>query len=218
MLVEEIAPQISVDPATIAASRRWLQDAEIMANIIYVRDSILIAELPNIEEVPFHEWCEEFETTIIVTKTSALFDSSPLECDTPQFLVARKTWARELRRCSPKTYFPNNITLLEMLQSIHKTAKLSKAAVASAALTEICSIRITNLGDLGRLIPYLQPRIPLCEMLVKNLPKCLGLLFYSQLESIHPTLAKNLLECDTSHEIMKMISDVAVQIVTPDIP
>ncbi|KAL1886914.1 hypothetical protein Cpir12675_006861 [Ceratocystis pirilliformis] len=134
-----------------------LQDGNAVVDPTAIKQAILDTELPAIDEVPYSEWSEEFQKAIIITKASALFDSSKMEYQISQLLVAEKTRIKELKRCAPRIPFKKKDTHPEMLCIIHERSQNSKVATAVAAFLEITSQRLTSLEDLARLILYLQP-------------------------------------------------------------
>ncbi|PHH49146.1 hypothetical protein CFIMG_007910RA00001 [Ceratocystis fimbriata CBS 114723] len=117
---------IDVHPSTITKSRNWLSDVEIDVEAENVRSSILGAKLPTIEEITYSEWAERFQKVIIVSKTSALFDTAELKEKTAQLVVAQKTWREELARCAPMTIFEKDDTFSSILCQPNKLPRTTK--------------------------------------------------------------------------------------------
>ncbi|KKF92629.1 hypothetical protein CFO_g5021 [Ceratocystis platani] len=207
--------KVDVHPSTITKSRDWLSNVEIEVDLKDLRSSILDAKLPTIEEITYSEWAELFQDAIIISKTSALFDTAEWKEKTAQLVVAQKIWRQELARCAPLTIFEKDDTFSSILTAIHETSKRAEDMLVGRALHEIEATKVTSLKDMSNIVAYIRPRITMLNLhMGDSTIVFLRLHFHWQLLPLDSALAKAVYDSKTPNELLKQLADRATVIKT----
>ncbi|PHH54815.1 hypothetical protein CFIMG_007678RA00001 [Ceratocystis fimbriata CBS 114723] len=213
MANKKIAPQLTVNPAVIAQSRRWLTNSNEDINPEDGATSIIKRKLPTLREVSYTAWCEKFLKAVVISRTAALFDDLEESELAGQGIVALETWKAELARCAPDIIATDSSKLVEILESIDTTSKIAEKSSACNALTEIFARKITSMSELSSTLAYIRPRVPLIQVLQEdNTVTTLAMYFYSQLSPLDADLAQKLLTYTELSELLLKLAERAAVI------